>query len=156
MPKISSFLWFNDQAEQAMNFYQSVFRNSRTVTVTRYGKAGPGPEGSVMTAVLQIDGQEFILLNGGPQFTFTPAISFVVNCETQDEVDYYWTRLSEGGRPDRCGWLQDQFGLSWQVVPSALGKLLQEPDADKRNRVMQTLLQMSKLDIATLERAARG
>src|SRR5689334_11286100 len=121
MRKITPFLWFDDKAEEAMNFYCSVFRNSRKGSVMRYGEAGPGPEGSVMSVTFELEGQEFMALNAGPQFSFTPAISFFVNCETQDEVDYFWEKLSEGGRRDQCGWLQDKYGLSWQIVPSILG-----------------------------------
>jgi predicted 3-demethylubiquinone-9 3-methyltransferase (glyoxalase superfamily) len=156
MQKITPFLWFNDKAEEAMNFYVSIFKNAKAVTVTRYGDTGPGPKGTVMTAVFQLEGQQFIALNGGPQFTFSPAISFVVNCETQPEVDELWEKLSAGGRTDRCGWLQDQFGLSWQIVPTALGALLQDRDPARANRVMQAMLQMTKIDIARLKQAADG
>src|SRR6266571_2065483 len=124
MQKITPFLWFNDKAEEAMNFYVSVFKNSRVVSVTRYGEAGPGTPGTVMTAAFELEGMEFTALNGGPQFTFTEAISFVVNCETQEEVDYFWEKLSEGGKTNQCGWLKDKYGLSWQVVPTILVKLL--------------------------------
>src|SRR5208283_168602 len=124
MQKITPFLWFDDKAEEAMNYYVSIFKNSRILSVARYGDAGPGPKGSVMTASFQLEGQEFVALNGGPQFKFTPAISFVVSCETQEEVDHYWDKLVEGGKPSRCGWLDDKFGLSWQIVPAILSKLL--------------------------------
>jgi predicted 3-demethylubiquinone-9 3-methyltransferase (glyoxalase superfamily) len=153
MQKITPFLWFDGKAEEAMNFYVSVFKNSKVVRVSRYGDAGPGPKGTVMSATFQLDGQEFFALNGGPQFTFTPAISFFVNCETQQEVDELWDKLSAGGRKDRCGWLQDRFGVSWQVIPSILGKLLQDTDTEKANRVMKAMLQMDKIDIKRLQQA---
>jgi predicted 3-demethylubiquinone-9 3-methyltransferase (glyoxalase superfamily) len=153
MQKITPFLWFNDKAEEAMNFYVSIFKNSEVGRVTRYGDAGPGPKGAVMSATFQLEGQEFYALNGGPQFSFTPAISFFVNCETQEEVDELWEKLSAGGRKDRCGWLQDKYGLSWQIIPSALGQMLQDKDPAKANRVMQAMLQMDKIDIARLKRA---
>jgi predicted 3-demethylubiquinone-9 3-methyltransferase (glyoxalase superfamily) len=153
MPKITPFLWFNDKAEEAMNFYVSIFKNSKVGTVTRYGDAGPGPKGSVMSATFQLEGQEFFALNGGPQFTFTPAISFFVNCETQQEVDELWEKLSAGGRKDRCGWLQDKYGLSWQIIPSTLSTMLRDKDPAKGNRVMQAMLQMDKIDIARLKQA---
>src|SRR3989442_7941324 len=136
MQKIVPFLWFDGNAEEAMNFYVSVFRNSKVVSVTRYGDAGPGPKGSVMTASFQVDGQEFVALNGGPQFTFTEAVSFVVHCESQEEVDYYWDALSAGGRTSQCGWLKDKYGLSWQIVPDAMIALLQQKDPKKAQRVM--------------------
>jgi len=136
-----------------MNFYISIFKDSKIVSVTRYGEAGPGPKGTVMTAKFVLNGQEFVALNGGPQFTFTEAISFVVNCETQQEVDELWEKLSEGGKKSRCGWLKDKYGLSWQVVPTALVEMLQDKDAKKSNRVMQAMLQMDKIDIETLRRA---
>src|ERR1700682_5190281 len=144
MQKITPFLWFDDKAEEAMNFYVSVFKNSKVVRVTRYGEAGPGRKGTVMSATFQLDGQEFFALNGGPQFTFTPAISFFVNCESQQEVDELWEKLSAGGRKGRCGWLQDKYGRSWQIIPSALGQMLQDKDPAKANRVMQAMLQMDK------------
>jgi predicted 3-demethylubiquinone-9 3-methyltransferase (glyoxalase superfamily) len=153
MQKITPFLWFDGKAEEAMNYYVSVFKNSKVVRVSRYGDAGPGPKGTVMSATFQLDGQEFFALNGGPQFTFTPAISFFVNCETQQEVDELWDKLSAGGRKDRCGWLQDRFGVSWQVIPSILGKLLQDKDTEKANRVMKAMLQMDKIDIKRLQQA---
>ncbi len=155
MPKITPFLWFNDNAEEAMNFYVSVFRNSKVRGVTRYGDAGPGPKGSVMTANFELDGQEFVALNGGPQFTFTEAVSFVVHCDSQQEVDYYWDTLtSDGGRPSQCGWLKDKYGLSWQIVPDAMIALLQQKDPKKAQRVMQALMQMTKIDLARLRQAA--
>ena len=154
MQKITPFLWFDGKAEEAMNFYVSIFKNSKAGRVTRYGDAGPRPKGSVMSATFELDGQEFFALNGGPHFTFTPAISFFVNCETQQEVDEFWEKLSEGGEKQRCGWLKDKYGLSWQIVPSILGKLLQDKDAAKSTRVMKAMMQMDKLDIRGLEQAA--
>jgi predicted 3-demethylubiquinone-9 3-methyltransferase (glyoxalase superfamily) len=156
MPTISPFLWFDHHAEQAANFYVSIFKNSRVVTVTRYGEAGPGPQGSVMTVAFELDGQPFVALNGGPQFRFSEAISFSVDCETQQEVDEYWRKLSAGGEEGPCGWLKDQFGLSWQVNPSILGKMLNDPDPVKARRVMEAMLQMKKIDIAGLQRAYDG
>jgi len=153
MQKITPFLWFDDKAEEAMKFYVSIFKNSKVVGVTRYGAEGPGPKGTVMTAAFQLEGQEFVALNGGPQFKFTEAISFVVNCETQREVDELWEKLSSGGKKDRCGWLKDKYGLSWQIVPTVLPKMLQDKDAEKARRVMKAMLQMDKIDIKTLERA---
>lgn len=150
MQKITPFLWFNDNAEEAMNFYTSVFKNSEILTVSRYGETGPGPVGTVMVGKFQIEGQEFIALNGGPQFTFNQAVSFVVDCGTQEEVDYYWERLSEGGEAQLCGWLKDKFGLSWQVVPTALGELMSDPDAEKTKRVMRAMLGMTKIEIQGL------
>ena len=153
MQKITPFLWFDGKAEEAMNFYVSIFKNSKVGTVSRYGEAGPGAKGTVMSATFQLDGQEFFALNGGPQFTFTPAISFFVNCETQKEIDELWEKLSEGGEKQRCGWLKDKYGLSWQIVPSGLGKLLHDKDAAKAKRVMQAMMQMEKLDINVLQQA---
>ena len=153
MQKITPFLWFDNNAEEAANFYVSVFKNSRILNVARYGDAGPGPKGTVMTANFELNGQEFIALNAGPRFKFTEAISFVVNCETQDEVDYFWERLSEGGEKSRCGWLKDKFGLSWQVVPIVLGKLMSDKDPKKSKRVMEAMLQMDKIEIEPLQRA---
>jgi predicted 3-demethylubiquinone-9 3-methyltransferase (glyoxalase superfamily) len=153
MQKITPFLWFDGKAEEAMNFYVSIFKNSKVVSVTRYGDAGPGPKGSVMSATFQLEGQQFYALNGGPQFAFTPAISMFVSCETQKEVDALWEKLSEGGRKDRCGWLQDKYGLSWQIIPTALGKMLQDKDRAKADRVMQAMLQMDKIDIKRLKQA---
>ncbi|HYS57280.1 MAG TPA: VOC family protein [Burkholderiales bacterium] len=153
MQKITPFLWFNDKAEEAMHFYVSIFKNSKVVSISRYGDAGPGPKGTVMVAAFQLDGQEFLALNGGPQFSFSPAVSFVVNCETQEEVDTFWAKLSEGGATQQCGWLQDKYGVSWQIVPTILGKLMQDKDAEKSKRVMQAMLQMTKIDIAGLQRA---
>jgi predicted 3-demethylubiquinone-9 3-methyltransferase (glyoxalase superfamily) len=154
MQKITPFLWFDNQAEEAMNFYTSIFKNSKIEKVSRYGDAGPGPKGSVMVGTFTIDGQEFMALNGGPTYKFTPATSFVVNCETQEEVDYYWDKLiAGGGGPHRCGWLFDKFGLSWQIVPTALAELMSSGDPEKSNRVMQALLKMDKLIIADLQKA---
>ena len=153
MQKITPFLWFDDKAEEAANFYVSIFKNSKVGSVTRYGEAGPGPKGTVMIATFQLDGQEFIALNGGPHFKFTEAISFVVNCETQEEVDEFWEKLSEGGEKSRCGWLKDKYGLSWQIVPTVLGELMQDKDPEKSKRVMKAMLQMDKIDIKTLKQA---
>ena len=153
MQRITPFLWFDGKAEEAMNFYASIFKNSKIGSVTRYGEEGPGPKGAVMTATFQLDGQDFIALNGGPQFTFSPAISFLVSCETQQEVDELWEKLSEGGEKQRCGWLKDKFGLSWQIVPTTLGLMLRDKDAEKSRRVMKAMLQMDKIDIAGLKRA---
>ena len=156
MQKITPFLWFDNQAEEAMNFYVSIFKNSRVGRVTRYGEGGPGPAGTVMSATFQLEGQEFFALNGGPLFSFSPAISFFVNCETQQEVDDLWEKLSAGGKKERCGWLKDKYGLSWQIIPSILGKLLQDSDPAKAKRVMQAMLQMDKLDIKGLQLAYDG
>jgi len=153
MQKITPFLWFNDQAEEAMNFYVSIFRNSRAGKITRWGETGPGPKGAVMSVTFQLDGQEFFALNGGPTFTFTPAISLFVNCATQKEVDELWEKLSAGGEKSRCGWLKDKYGLSWQIIPTALGELMNDPDPEKSKRVMQAMMQMNKIDIAGLKRA---
>ena len=153
MQKITPFLWFDGKAEEAMNFYVSVFKNSKVGRVTRYGEGGPGPKGTVMSATFQLDGQEFFALNGGPHFTFTPAISFFVNCETEEEVDELWEKLSEGGKKERCGWLKDKYGLSWQIVPSVLGKLLQDKDPAKAKRVLNAMLQMNKIEIKGLQQA---
>ncbi|HEX9348292.1 MAG TPA: VOC family protein [Gemmatimonadales bacterium] len=155
MQKITPFLWFDNNAEEAANFYVSVFKNSKILAISRYGDAGPGPKGSVMVVNFQLEGQQFTALNGGPLFKFSEAFSFVVNCETQKEIDEYWNKLtSGGGKESQCGWLKDKFGFSWQIVPTALGKLMGDPK--KANRVMQALLQMKKLEIATLEDAAEG
>ena len=153
MQKITPFLWFDSKAEEAMNFYTSIFKNSKKGRITRYGEAGPGPKGTVMSAIFELDGQEFFALNGGPHFTFSPAISFFVTCETQQEVDEYWEKLSAGGEQQRCGWLKDKFGVTWQIVPSVLDKLLQDKDAGKSTQVMQAMMQMGKLDIERLEQA---
>jgi predicted 3-demethylubiquinone-9 3-methyltransferase (glyoxalase superfamily) len=156
MQKIVPFLWFDTQAEEAMHHYVSIFPDSRVVRVTRYGDAGPGPAGTVMSATFELAGQTVMALNGGPEYRFTEAISLYVNCETQEEVDRLWAKLGEGGEPGPCGWLKDKYGLSWQVIPTALGELLQDPDAGKASRAVQAMLQMSKLDIAALRRAAEG
>ena len=153
MKRITPFLWFDGKAEEAMNFYVSVFKNSKVGSVTRFGEGGPGPKGSVMTATFELDGQEFMALNGGPEFKFTEAISFYVNCETQEEVDELWEKLSKGGEKGQCGWLKDRFGLSWQVIPSTLGKLLRDKDAEKSKRVMKAMLQMQKIDVKKLKQA---
>jgi predicted 3-demethylubiquinone-9 3-methyltransferase (glyoxalase superfamily) len=153
---ITPFLWFDDQAEEAAAFYTSVFPNSTITKVVRYGKAGPGPAGSVMIVEFQLMGQSFSALNGGPRFAFTEAISFVVHCQTQDEVDAYWQKLTAGGAEVACGWLKDKFGLSWQIVPTALPSLLGDPDPEKSGRAMKAMLTMKKLDIGALERAHAG
>jgi predicted 3-demethylubiquinone-9 3-methyltransferase (glyoxalase superfamily) len=157
MQKITPFLWFDDQAEEAVSFYVSIFKNSKVGNITRYdeevAKASGQPAGSVMTIDFQLEGQDFIALNGGPQFKFTEAVSFMVNCETQEEVDEFWKKLSEGGEEGPCGWLKDKYGLSWQIVPTVLGEMLQDKDAEKAKRVMKAMLQMSKIDIRTLKQA---
>lgn len=153
MQKITPYLWFDAQAEEAINFYTSIFPDSRIIDVARYGPDGPAPEGSVMTATFELYGQQFYALNGGPQFAFSPAISFFVNCETQEEVDDLWQKLSDGGEIEMCGWLRDKYGVSWQIIPSVLGELLQDPDPVKAGRVMQAMLQMNKIDIAALRQA---
>lgn len=153
MQKITPFLWFDHQAEEAMNFYVSIFRNSKILSVSRYGEAGPRPAGSVMTATFQLEGQEFMALNGGPDHKFTDAISFFVDCKTQEEVDELWEKLSEGGEPGPCGWLKDKFGLAWQIIPRVLSELLSDPDPVKSQNVMKAMLQMSKIDIAGLKAA---
>lgn len=153
MNKITPCLWFDDKAEEAVDFYLSIFRNSKIVEVMRYGDAGPRPKGMVLSVSFELDGRSFIALNGGPHFTFSPAISFFVSCETQKEVDELWEKLSAGGQRERCGWLKDRYGVSWQIVPAILGKMLQDPDAGKANRVMAALLKMDKLDIDALKQA---
>ena len=153
MQKITPFLWFDRQAEEAANFYVSIFNNSRIKTVSRYAEGAPGPKGTVMSVTFQLEGQDFMALNGGPLFTFTPAISLFVSCETQQEIDELWEKLTAGGEEVRCGWLKDKYGLSWQIIPTALSQMLQDPDPEKSKRVMQALMQMNKLDIATLKRA---
>ena len=155
--KITPCLWFDGRAEEAVKFYTSVFKRSKKGDVTRYGDAGPGPKGSVMTATFQIEGQEFMALNGGPEFKFSPAVSFIVHCKSQKRVDYYWDKLMEGGgAPQQCGWLTDRFGVSWQVVPNIVPELMQDKDKQKRERVMQAILKMVKLDVGELKRAAKG
>jgi predicted 3-demethylubiquinone-9 3-methyltransferase (glyoxalase superfamily) len=153
MQKINPFLWFDGKAEEAANFYVSVFKESKLVNVARYGDAGPGPKGTAMSATFDLAGQRFIALNGGPQFKFSEAISFLINCETQQEVDELWEKLSAGGEKSRCGWLKDKYGLSWQVIPKVLGEMLQDKDPKKSQRVMQAMLQMTKIDIARLKQA---
>ncbi|HVS21137.1 MAG TPA: VOC family protein [Pyrinomonadaceae bacterium] len=154
MQKITPFLWYDDKAEESANFYVSIFKNSKVLSVNRYGEAGPGPKGSVMVAEFQIEGQKFVALNAGPRFKFTEAISFVINCETQEEVDYFWEKLTaDGGAESMCGWLKDKYGLSWQVVPTILTELMKDKDPAKAQRVMQAMLQMKKIDIPTLKRA---
>ena len=158
MQKITPFLWFDSQAEEAVNFYVSLFRNSKIVNLARYGddgaKASGRPKGSVMTIAFQLDGQQFVALNGGPVFTFSPAISLLVNCESQEEVDRLWEKLSTGGEPQQCGWIKDKYGVTWQIVPTVLGALLGDPDAAKAQRVMQAMLQMTRIDINGLRQAA--
>lgn len=154
--KITPFLWFNNEAEEAMNFYLSVFKNSKALSVSRFGEAGPGPKGAVMSASFELEGIQFIALNGGPVFSFTPAISFFVHCATQEEVDELWEKLSEGGEKQRCGWLKDKYGLSWQIIPVVLSQLLYNTDPEKSNRVMKAMMQMDKIDIAALRKAADG
>ena len=153
MQKITPFLWFDGNAEEAVNFYVSIFKNSKTLNVMRYGDAGPGPKGTVMSATFQLEGQRFYALNGGPKYKFTPALSLFVDCETQDEVDDLWRKLTAGGREDMCGWLTDKFGLSWQIIPSILGKMFQDQNAKRARRVMEAMLQMRKIDIAKLKHA---
>ena len=157
MQKITPFLWFDNSAEEAVNFYTSIFKNSKIGRVTRYGDEGAEvsgqPKGTVMTVAFELEGQKFVALNGGPHFTFSPAISFVVDCETQDEVDELWEKLSEGGEKQRCAWLRDKYGVSWQIVPTVLVEMLQDKDAEKAKRVMNAMLQMDKIDIAGLKRA---
>ena len=159
MQKITPFLWFDDKAEEAVKFYTSIFENSKIGKIARYDEAGEKasgrPRGSVMTVEFQLEGQQFVALNGGPQFKFTEAISFVVNCETQEEVDYYWEKLSKGGKEVQCGWLKDKYGLSWQIVPTVLGKLVSDKDAARSQRVMQAMLKMVKLDVKKLKQAAK-
>jgi predicted 3-demethylubiquinone-9 3-methyltransferase (glyoxalase superfamily) len=151
--KITTFLTFDDQAEEAVNFYATVFPNSRITSTRRYGDAGPGPKGSLMTATFELAGQEFMALNGGPSFEFAQGISLFVDCDTQDEVDELWEKLTEGGEPGPCGWLTDRFGVSWQIIPRRLGELLNDEDPEKARRAMEAMLQMSKIDVKGLERA---
>ncbi|AIY41192.1 3-demethylubiquinone-9 3-methyltransferase [Collimonas arenae] len=153
MQKIRPFLWFDGRAEEAMNFYVSIFKDAKIGDVQRYGEAGPGPKGSVMSATFQLHGQDFIALNGGPQFSFTPAVSFFVNCADQTEVDALWDKFSEGGEPQRCGWIRDKFGLSWQIIPTALGEMLQDKDKQRAQRVMQAMMKMVKIDVKVLQQA---
>ena len=157
MPKITPFLWFDDQAEEAATFYVSVFPNSKINAVSRYGAAGPGPAGKVMVVAFELDGVAFNALNGGPHFNFTEAVSFQITCQDQAEVDHYWDKLTQGGgSPGQCGWLKDRFGLSWQVVPRALPELIGGPDREKANRANAAMLKMGRLDIAALEAAREG
>ena len=156
MQKITPCLWFDNQAEEAMYFYTSIFKNAKVGNIMRYGEAGPGPEGSVLTASFELEGQQFMALNGGPEFTFSPAISFFVNCETQEEVDELWEKLSAGGEKVECGWLKDKYGVSWQIIPTILGEMLNDPDPERSQRVMQAMLQMTKLDIKILKQAYEG
>lgn len=153
MSKITPFLWFDGKAEEAMQLYTSVFKNAKVSEVKRYPSGSPFPEGTVMSAEFELEGQEFILLNAGPQFQFTPAISFFVKCDTQEEIDFLWEKLSEGGSKQPCGWLQDRFGLSWQIIPPILGKLLSDSDPKKAGRVMQAMMKMTKIDIQALQNA---
>ena len=152
--KITPCLWFDDQGEEAATFYTGIFENSRIIDVTHYGSAGPRPGGMVMTVNFELDGQEFVALNGGPEFTFDEAISFQVNCESQEEVDRFWSQLGDGGQEGPCGWVKDKFGLSWQIVPTVMDELIRDPDPDRAQRAMKAMLGMSKLDIAELQRAA--
>jgi predicted 3-demethylubiquinone-9 3-methyltransferase (glyoxalase superfamily) len=153
LQKITPFLWFDDNAEEAVNFYTSIFKNSQIGSVTRYGEAGPRPKGMVMIVTFQLEGQEFTALNGGPEYKFTPAISLLVNCDTQQEVDELWEKLSAGGEEIACGWLTDKYGLSWQIVPTVLGELMQDKDPEKVQRVTEAMFQMKKIDIKTLQEA---
>ncbi|MFY9985573.1 MAG: VOC family protein [Chthoniobacterales bacterium] len=154
--KIIPFLWFDDQAEQAANFYVSIFKNSKVLSINYYPKESGGKEGRVMTVKFVLDGEEFVALNGGPHFSFTEAISFWVKCDTQEEIDYFWEKLSEGGETSECGWLKDRYGLSWQIVPSSIEELISEEDPARKDRVLKAVWQMQKLDIATLDKAYRG
>ncbi len=154
MQKITPFLWFDNQAEEAMNFYVGVFKNAEVLSVNRYGKGAPMPEGTLLTANFELNGLQFVALNGGSMFKFSPATSFVVDCDNQEEVDYYWEKLGAGGKPGRCAWLDDKFGVTWQIVPKQLGLLLSDPDPAKAGRVMQAMMQMDKIIIADLQRAA--
>ena len=154
MPNITPWLWFDTESEDAAAFYTSVFPNSKITNITHYGSAGPRPEGTVMTVEFELDGKPFVALNGGPEFSFSEAISFQVDCETQEEVDSLWTTLSEGGEEGPCGWLKDRFGLSWQIIPTALPRLLNDPDEERVQRVMEAMLKMGKIEIAELEEAA--
>jgi predicted 3-demethylubiquinone-9 3-methyltransferase (glyoxalase superfamily) len=153
MQKITPWLWFDTQGEEAANFYITVFENSRILDVARYGAAGPGPEGAVMTVTFELDGQKLVALNGGPHFTFNEAISFQVSCETQDEVDYFWSKLAQGGEEGPCGWLKDKYGVSWQIVPTALAELVGNPDPEKAQAAMKAMLGMGKIDTEALQRA---
>jgi predicted 3-demethylubiquinone-9 3-methyltransferase (glyoxalase superfamily) len=160
MQKITPHLWFDNNAEEAARFYTSIFKNSKIIDIARYGEAGAEvsgrPKGTVMTVIFELEGQRFMALNGGPIFKFSPAISFLVDCKTQEEVDELWEKLSEGGEKEQCGWLKDKFGVSWQIVPNVLGEMLQDKDAKKSERVMQAMLQMKKIDIEDLKKAYAG
>ena len=156
MKKITPFLWFDDKAEEAANFYTSIFKNSKIGSISRYGEGGPAPAGTAIMATFELEGQEFMALNGGPHYNFTPAISLFVDCKTQAEVDDLWEKLSEGGEEGQCGWLTDKFGLSWQIIPSAFGEMMSDEDPEKSGRVMQAMLQMTKLDISLLKKAYDG
>lgn len=156
MQKITPFLWFDNQAEEAMNFYVSVFKDAKVLNINRYGANAPMPEGTVLTASFELNGLTFVALNGGPMYQFSPATSFVVDCEDQKEVDYYWEKLGDGGKYHQCAWLDDKFGVTWQIVPKQLPRLLSDPDPVKAGRVMQAMMQMQKIDIATLEHAHGG
>ncbi len=157
MQKITPFLWFDNQAEEAANFYVSAFKNSKVLSVVRYGETGPGPKGTVMTVEFELEGQKFVGLNGGPHFKFTEAVSFVINCETQEEVDYFWEKLTaEGGAESQCGWLKDRYGLSWQVVPTAVIEMLKDKDPERSQRAMKAVLQMKKIDIGQAKQAYDG
>jgi predicted 3-demethylubiquinone-9 3-methyltransferase (glyoxalase superfamily) len=157
MQKITPYLWFNDNAEEAMNFYTTIFKNSKILNVSRYGEGMPMPSGTVMTATIELDGQQFMVLNGGPQYQFTEAVSFLVDCKTQGEVDDLWSKLTaDGGEEGPCGWLKDKFGVSWQIIPTALGQLMSDPDPAKAGRVAQAMFQMKKIDIAGLQAAHDG
>jgi len=153
MQKITPFLWFDGNAEEAMNFYVSIFKNSKVGRISRYGDAGPGPKGTVMSVTFQLEGQEFMALNGGPHFSFSPAISLFVSCETQEEVDELWEKLSASGKKEKCGWLKDKYGLSWQIIPATLGQLMQDKDPERSKRVMNAMLQMDKIEIKKLKQA---
>ena len=156
MQKITPFLWFDGNAEEAINFYVSIFNNSQILSMSRYGEEAPVPAGTVMIGVFELESQRFMALNGGPMFTFSPAISFFVDCVTQDEIDDLWIKLSDGGQPQQCGWIKDKFGVSWQIIPNALGELMNDPDPLKAGRVMQAMLKMTKIDILELTRAHAG
>lgn len=156
MQKITPFLWFDTQAEEAARFYTSLFKNSRITEVNRYGEGAPMPAGTVLTVEFELEGQRFVALNGGPQYSFTPAVSFYVDCENQAEVDRLWDALLEGGEPEACGWLRDRYGVTWQIIPKGLTQMLLDPDAEKAQRVMHAMLQMVKIDLAELERAYAG
>ncbi|MEJ7630549.1 MAG: VOC family protein [Nocardioidaceae bacterium] len=156
MQKITTWLWFDTEGEEAAKFYTSIFANSKITDTTRYGSAGPRPEGTVMTVAFELEGREFVALNGGPEFTFDEAISFMVACESQEEVDDFWSKLTDGGEESQCGWLKDKFGLSWQIIPTRLNELLGDPDPERAQRAMQAMLQMKKIEIDELERAADG